>query len=408
MADDHLIRLPQLGLTMTEGMLVEWLIKPGNGVRAGEVLYVVETDKIANEILADRDGVLESILVQVDETVPVGATLGVWAGGPQRTPQEQADNTQAQPVPATVAASPARTVQTKQTATTGARIVATPHARKLAREHAIDLASLGGSGPRGRIVAADILAASPTDTDASTNVSTTANPEPRNGTPLRGVQKAVATQMLRSHQEIPHFHLTASAEISELLWLHEGLKQKLEVERITLTHWIATAVGLAIANAPKFRTVLVDDHLFVLPGSHVGVAVAIENGIHAPVARDLGDHGLTANATQIEELIQQAHAGTLSAQASSGAATTVTNLGSFNIQQVFPLIVPGQSSILGVGRQQSLFRPNKDGEPVLRKELGLVLGGDHRVLNGADGARLLQSIVGLLEDPLLILVQARI
>ena len=408
MAGDHLIRLPQLGLTMTEGMMVEWLVKPGAAVRAGEVLYVVETDKIANEILADRDGVVESILVQVDETVPVGTTLGVWAGGPKASTLETPKTAPQEPAPKTVEIPPTRAAQVEQTAATSGRIVASPHARKLARLHGIDIGTLTGSGPRGRIVAADVLGTSAAAPAVSTSTTASLNAERGVGTPLRGIQKAVATQMLRSHREIPHFHLTASAEISELLWLHEGLKQKLEVGRITLTHWIATAMGLAIANTPKFRTVLVDEQLFVLPGSHVGIAVALENGIHVPVARDLGDHGLAANALQIEQLVQQAHGGKLSADSSSGAATTVTNLGSFNIEQVFPLIVPGQSSILGVGRQQSMFRPDKEGKPVLCKELSLVFGGDHRVLNGADGARLLEAVVALLEDPLLILAQARI
>ncbi len=388
--------------------MVEWMVKPGTAVRAGEILYVVETDKIANEILAERDGVLESILVQVDETVPVGTTLGVWAGGPKG---ETVTTPATEPVetPATIVeAPPANDAQVDRPMATGERIIASPHARKLAREHGIDLAQLSGTGPRGRIVAADVNRACA----AQPVISVAAKGDPIEdlgaGTPLRGVQKVVAAQMLRSHTEIPHFHLTATADISELLWLHEGLKQKPEVGRITLTHWIATAMGLAIANSPKFRTVLANERLFVLPGSNVGIAVAIEDGIHAPVACNLGDHGLAANALQIEHLVQLAQDGKLDADASVGAATTVTNLGSFNIDQVIPLIVPGQSSILGVGRQQSVFRPDDDGEPVLRKELGLVLGGDHRVLNGADGARLLEAVVALLEDPLLILAQARI
>ena len=408
MADDHLIRLPQLGLTMTEGMMVEWMVTPGSAVRAGEILYVVETDKIANEILADRDGVLDSILVQVDETVPVGTTLGVWAGGPKGDTVKQPETAPIVQQATSVTVPPAGTAQVRASLTSSERIIASPHARKLAREHGIDIAQLSGSGPRGRIVAADVHRACAAQPVISVPANGGSTGDLGAGTPLRGVQKVVAAQMLRSHTEIPHFHLTASAEISELLWLHEGLKQKPEVGRITLTHWIASAMGLAIANTPRFRTVLVNERLFVLPGSNVGIAVAIEDGIHAPVARDLGDHGLAANALQIEQLIAQAHAGTLGADASIGAATTVTNLGSFNIDQVIPLIVPGQSSILGVGRQRSVFRPDADGAPVLRKELGLVLGGDHRVLNGADGARLLEAVVALLEDPLLILAQARI
>ncbi len=388
---------------MTEGMLVEWLVKPGASVRTGEILYIVETDKIANEIVADRDGVVESIIVQVDDIVPVGTTLGTWAGGPKnaQTSVPKPDTTTAGSAEMDIA--PKVRVAVAPSAPLTGRIVATPHARKLAREYGVELENLKGSGPNGRIVAQDVRLAQ----DSGAAESKGEAPIPKTGTPLRGIQKVVAAQMLRSSQEIPHFHLTGSAEISELLWLHDGLKQKPEIGRITLTHWIATAVGLVIADVPQFRTVLVDNHLHVLPGSSVSVAVAISEGIHVPVARDLGAHGLAENAAQIEQLVDQARNRSLKAESMSGAATTVTNLGSFAIDQVFPLIMPGQSSILGVGREQALFRPDAKGEPALRRELGLVLGCDHRVLNGADGARMLEAIVKLLEDPLLIIAQAR-
>ena len=388
---------------MTEGMLVEWLVKPGASVRAGEILYIVETDKIANEIAADRDGVVESIIVQVDETVPVGAALGIWAGGPAIDISDISKPDQA------VAAGAENDVADKISASVDPpvsatrRIVATPHARKLAREYCVELERLSGSGPKGRIVAKDVRLA----LESSEAISVSEDPILSIGTPLRSIQKVIAAQMLRSSQEIPHFHVTTSAEISELLWLHDGLKQKPEIDRITLTHWIATAVGVVIADTPQFRTVLVDDRLHVLPGSSVGIAVAITDGIHVPVARDLGARGLAENALQIERLIDQARNRSLTADSMYGAATTVTNLGSFAIDLVFPLIMPGQSSILGVGREQALFRPDTNGEPALRRELNLVLGCDHRVLNGADGARMLEAIVNLLEDPLLIIAQAR-
>ena len=402
MSDDHLIRLPQLGLTMTEGMLVEWSVEPGTNVRAGDMLYIVETDKIANEITADRDGILESILVHADETVPVGAVLGMWAGGSgaiEALPEpasKAADTTQA--------AAPRPTVPPAAPASPSGRIVATPHARKLAREHGIDLAGLDGTGPKGRIVARDVTTAR--NAPARTAPIST-EMESSEGQALRGAAKVIAARMLQSQQEIPHFYLTATAEISELRWLHDGLKQKPGLSGVTLTHWIATAVGLVLAQTPLFRTIQADDRHFVLPGSDVGVAIATDTGLYAPVARNLGAHGLAENAAQIERLVQQTRDGAITAESLAGGATTISNLGGFNIQNVFPLINPGQSSILGVGRQQSVFRPNDDDEPTLKRELGLVLACDHRVFNGVDGARMLAATVDLLEDPLLIIAQAR-
>ena len=400
MPDDYLIRLPQLGLTMTEGMLVEWSVATGASVSAGDLLYIVETDKIANEIFADRDGIVESILVHAEQTVDVGTVLGVWAGGednaaalaPAGPTHEPDANTNPSP---TTTPTPATAPNTA----TLTRIVATPYARNLARQHHITLSMLNGSGPSGRIIARDVQAAVHTeDTVSSTR---------QNGQVLRGVKKVVAARMLQSQQEIPHFYLTAAPEISELLWLQSSLKQKPGLGHVTLTHWIATAVGLVIADTPLFRTIHHDDRQIVLEGSDVGIAVATDAGLYAPVARGLGAHGLADNAAQIDRLVTEARNGTLGTGSLSGGATTVSNLGGFKIQRVYPLINPGQSSIVGVGRQQSLFRPDDNDAPVLKRELGLVLACDHRVFDGTDGARMLQAIVELLEDPLLIIAQAR-
>lgn len=398
MGDEHLIRLPQLGLTMTEGMLVEWSVAAGASVRAGDILYIVETDKIANEIPADRDGVIEAILVHAEETVPVGAVLATWAGGDGAIPlEEPPPSSPAPPKDVAEHSSPASTTPPSRP---GARIVATPHARKLARENGVDLTQVNGTGGKGRIVARDVNAAIAVSARARAA-------EPAPGKPLAGARKVIAARMLQSQQEIPHFYLTAAAEISELLWLHEGLKKKPGLNGVTLTHWIASALGLVLAETPQFRTIHTCDRHIVLEGSDVGIAVATNDGLYAPVARNLGAHGLAENALQIDRLASQARDGALTAEALTGGATTVSNLGGFDIQQVFPLINPGQSSILGVGRTQSLFRPDADGAPALKQELGLVLACDHRVFNGADGARLLEAIVDLLEDPLLIIATAR-
>lgn len=398
MPEDYLIRLPQLGLTMTEGMLVEWSVATGASVSAGDLLYIVETDKIANEIFADRDGILESILVHAEQTVDVGTVLGVWAGGEDNAPAIAPARSTPAPNANT---NPSRTPTpaTAPNTATLRRIVATPYARNLARQHHITLSMLNGSGPSGRIIARDVQAAVHTeDTVSSTR---------QNGQVLRGVKKVVAARMLQSQQEIPHFYLTAAPEISELLWLHDSLKQKPGLGHVTLTHWIATAVGLVIADTPLFRTIHHDDRQIVLAGSDVGIAVATDAGLYAPVARGLGAHGLADNAAQIDRLVTEARNGTLGTGSLSGGATTVSNLGGFKIQRVYPLINPGQSSIVGVGRQQSLFRPDDNDAPLLKRELGLVLACDHRVFDGTDGARMLQAIVELLEDPLLIIAQAR-
>lgn len=359
------------------------------------MLYIVETDKIANEILADRDGLLEAIMVDVDETVAVGTTLGPWAGGAAVVPPGPPPRTEPE-----IAAMSAPAPRDHRTApATGDRVIASPHARKLARERGIELAGLSGTGPGGRIIARDITPKPATQSSPPATDTV--------GRPLTGSRKVIAERMTRSQRDIPQFYLSASAEITELLWLHESLKQKPGLEQVTLTHWIASAVGLVIAQTPLYRTVCIDDAHVLIPGSDVGIAVAANGTLLAPVARNLGTSGLAENAVQITQMVAAARDGSLRAELLHGGATTVSNLGGHDIEHVFPLINPGQSSILGVGREQKVFRPDTQDAPQLRRELGLVLACDQRVFNGVDGAAMLTGIKKLLEEPLLIIAQAR-
>ncbi|MEL0081772.1 MAG: dihydrolipoamide acetyltransferase family protein [Gammaproteobacteria bacterium] len=408
---NNLLRLPQFGLTMTEALIVEWAVSVGQTVARGDLLYVAETDKIANEVVAERAGTLEAILVAQGETVPVGTPLASWQGGDSLAvttltdPVVSADTpplTSMQPSgvgPAGAVTEPPTEPPTEpapsHSASSDGRIIATPHARKLARQQDVDLKTIIGSGPGGRIKARDI------GTEAIVN---DADSTPPSGGTMRA---AIARRMTESKQQIPHFYLTANAEISELLWLHQGMKKTPGLEQLTLTHWIATAVGMALAGDRLFRTVFQQNQWLELPDADVGIAVAVDAGLYAPVARKL-DRGLLGdNATQINRLIDQCRTGSPPAGSLQGGATTVSNLGNYPIEQMFPIINPGQSSILGVGRTQELFRPDDNGEPGLCRELPLVLACDHRVFNGTDGARFLEAILNYLQQPMLIVAKPR-
>jgi pyruvate dehydrogenase E2 component (dihydrolipoamide acetyltransferase) len=390
---DRAIRLPQLGLTMTEGTLLEWLVQPGEHVTAGQLLYVCETEKIANEIAADRAGVIGELLVAAGDTVPVGTVLARWVGDgtapvvtPDAAPGRVAQvGTKTMPEPAPSAAStPA-----------GARVIATPHARKLARSHGVDLRHVRGSGPKGRIRRVDVLAAAATPTavqPAAVSVPTQIA--------LGAAQRVVAQRMAQSKREVPHFYLEAAANVGALLELHDDLKKRSGYAALTLTHWIVHAVGLVLAEHPAYRRVWAGDGLLELPGSDVAVAAATERGLYVPVARDLARRGLAANCAYLTELTRRAREGRLTAADSTGGATCVSNLGASGVRRVFPIILPGQSTILGVGRSEALFRPDHHGAPALVRELGLVLACDHRVFNGVDGAGMLAAVIARLEDPL--------
>ena len=393
MADDGPIRMPQLGLTMTEGTVIEWAIGAGEQITQGEVLLVIETDKIANEIEADRSGVLGEIVIGVGETVDVGTVVGLWVGA-----EVGATNTVV-PSPANNAVTSAHDERAAPPPRAhNGRIVATPHARKLARKHDLDLTAVRGSGPKGRIKADDVLRllqAPPADAAAGARRA------------LSPHQRAVGKRMQQASREIPHFHLTADADIGALLDVHRRLQQISPYQDLTITHWIVSAVGMVLTAHPEFRRVYADGAYIELATSDVAVAVALDDGLIALVARNVGARTLAQNCATLSDLTARARAAELQSADVHGGSICVSNLGAYDIRYVAPIIIPGQSAIIGVGRTQAVFRPDGAGQPELRRELGIVLGCDHRVLNGTDGAALLTAVVALLEDPLRIVVESR-
>lgn len=391
------IRMPQLGLTMTEGMLIEWCCNYGDAVSRGDILYIVETDKIANEIEADRDGTLGETVVSVGDTVDVGSILAYWADGDDNE-SEVIDSAANKKRAQAAKPQPAVTSPGLQVKPAAARLIATPHARALAREKNVDLSRLSGSGPKGRIRAQDVLAATANGDPAPSFADNTGV------VPLSLRQKGVGLHMQQSKQEIPHFYLVANAEISQLLQCHERIRTMDSYLSLTLNHWVVCAVGTVLHEHPQFRVVWNDGQLQQISTSDVAVAVAIEDGLVAPVARDVGRRSLSENSGALAALVERSRQNKLDRNDVGGASLCVSNIGGFDIQYMTPIIIPGQSAILGVGRAQKLFRPDTNGKPELRLELGLVLACDHRVFNGTDGADLLTSIVSVLEDPLRILV----
>jgi len=400
---ERAIRLPKLGLTMTEGTVVEWLVTPGQAVQAGELLYICETEKIANEIAADEAGTIGELLVQPGETVEVGTVLATWAGSPLAAATSPAVKPAPPPTPApltpapTPAAVPAR----------DGRLLATPHARKLARARGVDLSLVAGTGPKGRIKACDVPAspvAAQRVPDAAVRTAAASGVAQPVG--LTAAQRTVAARMAQSKREIPHFYLEAAADLGALLDLHRQAKTRPGCAMLTVTHWIVQAVGLALEAEPTYRRVWQNDGVVELPDSDVALAAATDKGLYVGVARQVGRHTLSHNAQALSELTQRARAGRLNPQDNGGGAICVSNLGGTRVRRVYPIILPGQSSILGVGRTEAVFRPDAQGQPALRQELGLVLACDHRVLNGMDGAQFLDAIVARLEDPLSLLLNA--
>lgn len=403
--------MPKLGLTMTEGVLAEWSVAPGQRFKAGDCVFVVENDKAASEIEAERDGVMGEPLVAVGQTVAVGAVLGHWddglaagsAAAPSAAPAPaaptRASAVRAPQPPSAPAPTPA---PAPASAETPARRPVTPLARRLAREHGVALAAVAGSGPRGRVRARDVEAAlqQPALRPAAVPAGA-ASVEPLAGRwqlPT-STQQTLAARLTAAKQDVPHFYLAREVEVTRLLELHRSLKSPTADPRLTLNHFIVAAVGRALLALPELNRVWTGQGVLVLDRTDVGVAVHTERGLLVPVVRDAGRLTLGNVARQANALAERARAGRLGGDEMSGGAITVSNAGMHNLTAMTSIIVPGQAMILGVGGVRELFRPDAQGQPALQREIMLTLSLDHRVLDGVAGAALLNAVIEGLTQP---------
>ncbi|WP_451996707.1 dihydrolipoamide acetyltransferase family protein [Azospirillum argentinense] len=402
--------MPKLGLTMTEGVLAEWRVSPGQPFRSGDVLLVVETDKIASEVEADSDGVLIETTIPAGETVAVGTPIARWsADGAGAAPApEPAEAPVAKPAPTPVAAN-ARPLPAPVRAN-GERILSTPLARRRAEGLGVDLAMVAGSGPRGRIKVADVEAAAqtrpapqPAPQAPKVEASVAERSKPTT------LQATVARRLTAAKRDVPHFYLAAEAEVTELAALRDRLNADTEsgLPRISMTHLVLTAVGRALAAMPEMDRVWDDEPpggaILALGRGDIGMAVDTPRGLVAPVLRGAATLPLDRLAAEAASLTRRARDGRLTEEDFQGGAVTVSNAGMHNVTYMTSIINPGQSSILGVGSVRSVFRPDDAGAPVLKRELGLVLSADHRLFDGVTALAFLNRIIAGLERPLRLL-----
>jgi len=403
--------MPKLGLTMTEGLVADWLIQVGQSFASGDALFVVETDKVANEIPADETGTLVEIVVPTGTTVPVGTVIGYWEDG-QTDIASDAQSTAPHASASRSAPDAARTTSLASVSITSVasvvpadtlRIIATPHARRLARQRGIALETLQGSGPRGRIVARDVESARtspPTraaalpaqDDDAYTRIAPTT------------LQATVARRLTQGKRDTPHFYLALDADVSRLVALRQEIKAARPEYRLTYNHFVVMAVARALARMPQANRVWRDDGILAFPRIDVGIAVDTEAGLLAPAVTDVGDVALTELARRVDAVVERARADKLIPADVGHPAVTVSNAGMHNVTYMSAIINPGQAMILGVGGIKGVFRPDAHGAPVLKQEMGLVLSADHRVINGVGALRFLNAIVDFLQQPVRLLM----
>lgn len=415
MCDRQLV-MPKLGLTMTEGALAEWSVQPGARFTAGQTVFVVESDKAAVEFEAPADGILHEILVPVGKTVSVGTEIGRWTlDGDSNTASstgEAAQPPETPPPPPSAAPAVAKKAELGEPSGGAAvvtaastRIVATPLARRHASANAIDLANVTGTGPRGRVVAADVAAAlraravrSPAPAARQERA-----PSAEAAGPLvapTSSQRTMAARVTASKRDIPHFYLSIDVDVGDLLALRQSLNDLPERPRTSVTHLLVAAVVEALRRTPNMNRVWTEEGLQELSTVDVGLAVDTSHGLMSPVAHNLGRQSFFNIVRSVDEVIGRARNASLRGAHVHGGAITISNAGMHDVRYMSSIIVPGQSAILGVGSVQSCFRPDAEGRPVLRRELGLVLSADHRIHTGVSALAFLNQLKSILQRPL--------
>lgn len=407
--------MPKLGLTMQEGTIAEWKVSPGQPFRARDVLVVVETEKVAYEVEAEADGVLGEILVPATETVPVGAVIARWtaAGDEKGTAVDVRSAAKAIPLALGGGGGPAGKAPEPPPASvppaggSQQRVVATPLARRLAREHGIELSGLQGKGPSGRIRAADVENARLAEKPPA--------PVPGEAKPGHGIgggtmvlagaiQSAMARRLTAVKRDVPHFYLASEADANALLQAKDSLNTVPERRKVTVNHLVVASVGRALVDLPWANRVWSEGNLVTFESADVGIAVHTERGLFVPILREAGRSILDDVVARSETLVGKAREGKLGPDDVAAGAIAVSNAGMFNVTYLTPIISPGHSAILGVGSIRELFRPGRTGEPELRREIGLVLACDHRVLDGVAGLKILNRIIHYLENPIQLLI----
>jgi pyruvate dehydrogenase E2 component (dihydrolipoamide acetyltransferase) len=421
--------MPALSPTMEEGTLAKWLVKEGDRIQSGDLIAEIETDKATMEFEAVDEGIIGKLLVtEGSEGVKVNSPIAIILDdGEDLEVQETKDITsQVKPKEQTViSAAPLETKNplTGVAQTSSLRIFATPLARRLAKENGVDLGSINGSGPHGRIVKNDILninAFSPiaiqetlADPVLRTNTVQASGSSVKNlyadrefkEIPLNSMRKTVATRLTEAKQNIPHFYLRKEIKIDELLQVRSRLNAHLAERnnKLSINDFIIKSCALALQSVPMANAVWAEDKILQLKPSDIAVAVSVEDGLFTPIIRDADEKSLSNLSKEMKELAEKARSKKLMPSEYQGGSFSISNLGMFGVDDFDAVINPPHGAILAVGRGLKKPIVNDDDTISVANVMSLTLSVDHRVIDGALGADLLQSIAKYLEDPVLML-----
>jgi pyruvate dehydrogenase E2 component (dihydrolipoamide acetyltransferase) len=437
------VHMEALSPTMEEGQVVQWLKAEGEAVSTGDILAEIETDKATMELVARGDGILRKIMVKEGETAPVGEVIAMIVGededlGEENAPaaepsSEDDDASGGAPEPAEARSdeadegedavpAPEAESETRAKAEAGAeaeageadeggRIKASPVARRLAREEGVELSGLEGSGPGGRIIKRDVeeaVRAGPAVEAAAAPAKVTERPgdgPDSEKVPLSQMRKTIAKRLVESIGPIPHFFLTIDVDMSRAVEARARINRDLEKSgvRISYNDIVLKATAMALARHPECNAHWGGDHIVRFHRVHLGVAVAIDDGLITPVIRDADRKGMAAISAEVRELAGRAREKKLKPDEYTGATFSVSNLGMFGIEAFTAVINPPEAGILAVGSMEERAVV-VDGELEIQPRMKITMSCDHRVIDGALGSQFLQTLKRILEEPLAALV----
>ncbi|MGI4789906.1 MAG: dihydrolipoamide acetyltransferase family protein [Janthinobacterium lividum] len=432
--------MPKMGDAMEEGTLLEWKKQDGETVKSGDVIAEIETDKSNVEIEAEDAGILH-VKAEAGAVLPVGTIIAIIGDDVPARSNGGGSSKPAASVPASNSLPPAQQAERKREAaaeydtllpaTASApqtlngsssveRLKASPLARSVAKQRGLDIAQITGTGPLGRIVEADVIAfatsapASAPSTAVQSDLppaeATSAAPQKRASvtpaplttpTELSAMRKVIARRMVESKTTIPHFYITAEVDMAEAMALREKLNAYDEtLTKISLNDMIVKASGKALVKFPAVNAVYKDENIYPGAGVHVGVAVALDDGLIVPVVRDADSTPLRQLAQNTKSLVKKARDKKLQPSEYSGGTFTVSNLGPFDVESFIAIIDPSQGAILAVSSIVKRAVVLDNDVIAVRPRMNLTFSGDHRVMDGATGARFLQELKRLLQNPL--------
>jgi len=385
------VTMPKLTDTMEEGTIVRWLKRVGEHVAAGDILAEIETDKADMELESESDGILRDIKVGEGDTAAVGAIIATLAAATEVRAEK--------PAPAPEPQAPARESTPQRAAAPANKPVAhppsaTPLARRVAQQARVELREVTGSGARGRVTKRDVAAATQTKPTAPVAAA-----PPAGRVELSKMRQTIAHRMAEATRDIPHFYVTAEIDMSDAMRLRTSLDQTGMVrEPVTVTHLVIKAVAIALQRHPRVNAAWADGALNFNEAVNIGIATAVEDGLLLPVLQHCERLSLVEIASAARALNEKARGGRFSADEMLGGTFTVSNMGMLDVEDFTAIINPPQAAILAVGaiKERAIAR---DGRVEVGRTMRVTLSCDHRILNGVEGARFLEELKRLLENP---------